>query len=326
MTSTETVVSVAGLHKRYGEKVAVHDVSFEVRRGEIFGILGPNGAGKTTSVECLTGLREADDGALRVLGLDPARDGTALRERVGVQLQDGELHPKIRVREALELFASFYARPADGPELARRLGLGAKLDAQYRHLSGGQKQRLSVALALIGNPEIAVLDELTTGLDPQARREVWDLVEEVRDSGVTIVLVTHFMDEAERLCDRIALIADGRVVATGTPAGLAAGARRGQVMRFRLDRMSDDGAAPASAQDSDPEGAVVGPVLALLEALPSVDAARASHGELVVEGREDLVADVVLALHAAGLRPSDVEVARTTLEDAFVELTRHEEA
>src|SRR5690606_309796 len=215
------------------------------------------------------------------------------------QLQEGELHPKILVREALELFASFYASPADGIALARRLGLGEKLDAQYRHLSGGQKQRLSVALALIGNPEIAVLDELTTGLDPQARREVWDLIEQVRDSGVTIVLVTHFMDEAERLCDRIALIADGRVVATDTPAGLAAGARRGQVMRFRLESpgeatVSDDGAPPTPAQDTDPEGAVVGPVLALLETLPSVDAARSSHGEVVVEGREDLVLDVVL--------------------------------
>src|SRR5690554_5933347 len=231
--STEPVITVSGLRKSYDQKIAVRDVSFEVRRGEIFGILGPNGAGKTTSVECLTGLRRADGGVIRVLGLDPAHDGANLRERVGVQLQEGELHPKILVREALELFASFYASPADGIALARRLGLGEKLDAQYRHLSGGQKQRLSVALALIGNPEIAVLDELTTGLDPQARREVWDLIESIRDSGVTIVLVTHFMDEAERLCDRIALIDDGRVVATDTPAGLAVSARRGQVMRFR---------------------------------------------------------------------------------------------
>jgi len=301
------VITVKNLRKTYGAKVAVDDVSFEVRRGEIFGILGPNGAGKTTSVECLTGLRAADDGEIRVLGLDPAHDGAALRERVGVQLQEGELHPKIRVREALELFASFYPDPADGVALATRLGLAEKLDAQYRHLSGGQKQRLAVALALIGKPEIAVLDELTTGLDPQARREVWELVESVREEGVTIVLVTHFMDEAERLCDRIAVIDAGRVVATDTPAGLAVGARRGQVMRFRTD---GDGAR----------------VTALLEGLDSVEEARVDRGEIVVRGREDVVVDVVLALAEAGVRPVDVEVARTSLEDAFVQLTRsHEE-
>lgn len=301
------VITVKNLRKTYGAKVAVDDVSFEVRRGEIFGILGPNGAGKTTSVECLTGLRAADDGEIRVLGLDPAHDGAALRERVGVQLQEGELHPKIRVREALELFASFYPNPADGVALATRLGLAEKLDAQYRHLSGGQKQRLAVALALIGKPEIAVLDELTTGLDPQARREVWELVESVREEGVTIVLVTHFMDEAERLCDRIAVIDAGRVVATDTPAGLAVGARRGQVMRFRTD---GDGAR----------------VTALLEGLDSVEGARVDRGEIVVRGREDVVVDVVLALAEAGVRPVDVEVARTSLEDAFVQLTRsHEE-
>jgi ABC-2 type transport system ATP-binding protein len=301
------VITVKNLRKTYGAKVAVDDVSFEVRRGEIFGILGPNGAGKTTSVECLTGLRAADDGEIRVLGLDPAHDGGALRERVGVQLQEGELHPKIRVREALELFASFYPDPADGVALATRLGLAEKLDAQYRHLSGGQKQRLAVALALIGKPEIAVLDELTTGLDPQARREVWELVESVREEGVTIVLVTHFMDEAERLCDRIAVIDEGRVVATDTPAGLAVGARRGQVMRFRTD---GDGAR----------------VTALLEGLDSVEGARVDRGEIVVRGREDVVVDVVLALAEAGVRPVDVEVARTSLEDAFVQLTRsHEE-
>ena len=312
MASTDTVISVTGLHKRYGEKIAVRDVSFEVRRGEIFGILGPNGAGKTTSVECLTGLRQADGGVIRVLGLDPADDGAALRERVGVQLQEGELHPKILVREALELFASFYSNPADGLALARRLGLGEKLDAQYRHLSGGQKQRLSVALALIGNPEIAVLDELTTGLDPQARREVWGLIESVRDSGVTIVLVTHFMDEAERLCDRIALIDDGTVIATDTPAGLAVSARRGQVLRFRTaEPTPDDGAR----------------VTALLGGLASVDDATFSRGEFVVRGREDVVVDVVLTLREVGIRPVDVEVARTTLEDAFVQLTHsHEEA
>ena len=314
MAPSEPVISVSNLRKAYRDKVAVQDVSFEVRRGEIFGVLGPNGAGKTTSVECVTGLRQPDGGVIRVLGLDPAHDGAALRERVGVQLQEGELHPKIRVREAIELFASFYSNPADGLSLARQLGLGEKLDAQYRHLSGGQKQRLSVALALIGNPEIAILDELTTGLDPQARREVWDLIESVRDSGVTIVLVTHFMDEAERLCDRVALFDDGRIIATDTPAGLAVSARRGQVLRFRTAGEAADDVGPGAER-----------VVALLSDLDSVDDARVERGELVVRGREDVVVDVVLALHDAGIRPVDVEVARTTLEDAFVQLTHHAE-
>ena len=314
MAPSEPVISVSNLRKAYRDKVAVQDVSFEVRRGEIFGVLGPNGAGKTTSVECVTGLRQPDGGVIRVLGLDPAHDGAALRERVGVQLQEGELHPKIRVREAIELFASFYSNPADGLSLARQLGLGEKLDAQYRHLSGGQKQRLSVALALIGNPEIAILDELTTGLDPQARREVWDLIESVRDSGVTIVLVTHFMDEAERLCDRVALFDDGRIIATDTPAGLAVSARRGQVLRFRTAGEAADDVGPGAER-----------VVALLSDLDSVDDARVERGELVVRGREDVVVDVVLVLHDAGIRPVDVEVARTTLEDAFVQLTHHAE-
>jgi len=304
-TTAGPVITVTGLHKRYGEKIAVHDVGFEVRRGEIFGILGPNGAGKTTSVECVTGLRRADDGEIRVLGLDPVHDGVALRERVGVQLQEGELPAKLRVGEALDLYASFYADPADGRALAAGLGLAEKLDAQYRHLSGGQKQRLSIALALIGKPEIAVLDELTTGLDPQARREVWDLIESVRDSGVTIVLVTHFMDEAERLCDRIALIDGGRVVATDTPAGLAAGARRGQVLRFR------------TAQPVAPER-----LESLLGGLDAVETVEVARDEVVVTGREDVVVGVVLALAEAGVTPVDVEVARTSLEDAFVQLTR----
>lgn len=214
------VIEVNNLHKRYGDTVAVDGVSFTVDEGEIFGILGPNGAGKTTSVECIEGLRKPDGGTVSVLGLDPGRDRSELRERIGVQLQHSELPDKLKVAEALDLYASFYRDPADWEELLDSLGLAGKRDTAFKKLSGGQQQRLSIALALVGNPEIAVLDELTTGLDPHARREVWRLIQQVRDRGVTIILVTHFMDEAERLCDRLAVIDAGRVAAIDTPAGL----------------------------------------------------------------------------------------------------------
>ncbi len=218
------LIEVTDLHKRYGDRVAVDGVSFTVDRGEVFGILGTNGAGKTTTVECLQGLRQADAGTLSVLGLNPATDRAALTRRVGVQLQESRLPAKLRVREALELFASFYAEPADVDVLLDRLDLREHARSYFGKLSGGQKQRVSIALALVGNPELAILDELTTGLDPHARRDTWQLVEAVRDAGVTVLLVTHFMDEAERLCDRVAIFDAGRVVATGTPAELRAAA------------------------------------------------------------------------------------------------------
>lgn len=214
------VIEVRDLHKRYGDTVAVDDVSFSVNQGEIFGILGPNGAGKTTSVECVAGLRTADRGTVSVLGLDSRRDRHELRQRLGMQLQRSALPEKLKVAEALELYASFYRHPADRAELLDVLGLSGKRDTAFKKLSGGQQQRLSIALALVGNPEIAVLDELTTGLDPHARREVWRMIQGIRERGVTVLLVTHFMDEAERLCDRVAVIDAGRVVATDTPAGL----------------------------------------------------------------------------------------------------------
>ncbi|HEY2058686.1 ABC transporter ATP-binding protein [Amycolatopsis sp. NBC_01480] len=214
------LIEVTELTKRYGNRVAVDGVSFTVERGEIFGILGTNGAGKTTTVECLQGLRTADAGTISVLGLDPVRDRDELRRRVGVQLQESRLPEKLRVREALELFASFYRDPADVDSLLRRLSLEEHQRTYFGRLSGGLKQRVSIALALIGRPEVAILDELTTGLDPHARRDTWKLVEGVRESGVTVLLVTHFMDEAERLCDRVAVFDAGRVVATGAPAEL----------------------------------------------------------------------------------------------------------
>ncbi|WP_116206627.1 ABC transporter ATP-binding protein [Amycolatopsis circi] len=216
------LIEVSELRKAYAGRVVVDGVSFSVERGEIFGVLGTNGAGKTTTVECLQGLRSPDSGTISVLGLDPARDAAELRRRVGTQLQDARLPEKLRVREALSLFASFYPNPADIDTLLTRLGLDAHRDIAFGKLSGGLRQRLSIALALVGNPELAILDELTTGLDPHARQETWQLVENVRASGVTVVLVTHFMDEAQRLCDRLVLLDQGRVVATGAPADLLA--------------------------------------------------------------------------------------------------------
>ena len=230
------VIEVQNLHKRYGERVAVEDVSLTVEAGEIFGILGRNGAGKTTTVETIAGLRAPDRGSVRVFGRDPRRDRRELVRRVGVQLQESRQPDKLTVGEALELYASFYERPAEPEALLRELDLLDARDTPFGKLSGGMQQRLSIALALVGDPEIAILDELTTGLDPQARRETWELVERVRDRGVTIVLVTHFMEEAERLADRVALIDAGRVVAIDTPAALSSRAGGEQRIRFRPSR------------------------------------------------------------------------------------------
>ena len=294
------VIEVSHLRKAYGTTVAVEDVSFSVHAGEIFGILGRNGAGKTTTVECITGLRTADRGEISVLGLDPRRDRRELRERVGVQLQDSAVPDLMRVGEAVELYASFYREPADGRELIATLGLEDAQHTYFKHLSGGQKQRLSIVLALIGQPEIAVLDELTTGLDPEARRDTWRLIEGVRARGVTIVLVTHFMEEAERLCDRVALIDHGRVVALDRPGALALAASTSKRVRFTpSEPLSDE----------------------LLSALPEVSAVERHGPEVVVAGSGDLVTAVVLALHQAGIRAEDVQTETANLEDAFLALT-----
>ena len=214
------VVEVHNLTKTYGEKVAVADLSFSVAPGEIFGVLGPNGSGKSTAVECIAGLRDADDGHIRVLGIDPQAHPELIREHVGVQFQEAALHDKITVGEALALFASFYDSPADVDELLTVLDLQEKRDAQFRSLSGGQKQRVSIALALVGNPKVAILDELSTGLDPQARRTTWEVVRREREAGATVLLVTHFMEEAERLCDRLIIIDHGQIIAEGSPQAL----------------------------------------------------------------------------------------------------------
>lgn len=228
-----TVIEVNGLTKRYADRTVVSEVSFTVAEGEIFGILGENGAGKTTTVECIGGLRVPDEGTITVLGRDARRDHEQLRALVGVQLQESQLQDRLRVGEAMDLYASFYADPADGAELLAAVGLTEQVKMPYAKLSGGQKQRLSIALALVGNPRVAILDELTTGLDPRARREIWKLIRQIRDRGVTVLLVTHFMDEAERLCDRLAVFDSGRLVALDTPAGLIAGV--GDVDGFRAN-------------------------------------------------------------------------------------------
>jgi ABC-2 type transport system ATP-binding protein len=218
----DAVIEVTDLRKTYGELVAVDGVSFVVERGEVFGIVGRNGAGKTTTVECIGGLRVPDGGTVRVLGLDPVRDRDAVRQQLGMQLQSSELPDKLRVIEALDLFASFSRTPADVATLLADVGLEDKRDADFKVLSGGQRQRLSIALALVGQPEVVIFDELTTGLDPSARRDTWRLIESVRDRGVTVVLVTHFMEEAERLCDRVAVIDGGRIAELDRPSAIVA--------------------------------------------------------------------------------------------------------
>src|SRR5512136_1647323 len=216
----DTIVQVEGLHKVYGATVAVEDVSFEVKEGEIFGMVGPNGAGKTTTIECLEGLRKPDAGTVRVLGADPQQAGQTLCLRAGMQLQQSNLPDRMKVREALDLYASFYPNPVDWEELLTQLGLEEKRNAAFSKLSGGQKQRLFIALALLPDPQLVFLDELTTGLDPQARHAIWDLVRDMRRRGKTVILSTHFMEEAERLCDRVAILDRGKIVALDTPASL----------------------------------------------------------------------------------------------------------
>ncbi|GAA5190624.1 ABC transporter ATP-binding protein [Rugosimonospora acidiphila] len=294
------MIEVRNLHKRYGDTVAVDDVSFAVQEGEIFGILGPNGAGKTTTVECIEGLRNRDRGEISVLGLDPQRDRAELTQRVGVQLQDSQLPDRLRVAEALELYSSFYRDPTDWRALMDTLGLADKADTRFGKLSGGQKQRLSIALALVGGPRVAVLDELTTGLDPQARRDTWALIEDVRSRGVTIVLVTHFMEEAERLCDRLALIDAGRVVTVDSPAALAERAQVQQRIQFRPSAPVDD---------------------RLLADLP--DVTEVTHrGDLVlITGNSNALGAVTSLLARRGVVAQQLRVEQASLEDAFVELT-----
>jgi ABC-2 type transport system ATP-binding protein len=296
------VIEVQDLHKQYGDTVAVEDISLTVSEGEIFGILGPNGAGKSTTVECIEGLRSPDRGQIRVLGLDPQHDRAELTQRLGVQLQDSHLPARLKVAEALDLYSSFYRNPADWRALMDVLGLSAKAGTPFGKLSGGQKQRLSIALALVGNPKVAMLDELTTGLDPQARRDTWELIEQVRDRGVTIVLVTHFMEEAERLCDRVALIDSGRVVAVDTPAGLTERVDADQRIQFRPSVPFDD---------------------ALLKDLPDVTDVIHRGDVVVVTGTTNALNAVTSVLARNQIVAHQLRVEQASLEDAFVALTGH---
>ncbi|ONI81352.1 multidrug ABC transporter ATP-binding protein [Actinosynnema sp. ALI-1.44] len=295
-----SVIEVANLHKRYRDKIAVRDVSFAVAEGEIFGILGPNGAGKTTTVECVAGLRVPDSGTIRVLGMDPRRDARKLHTLIGVQLQESQLQERMKVWEALHLYASFYATPADWERLLDEWGMARHRDVAYGKLSGGQKQRLFIMLALVGRPRVVFLDELTTGLDPQARRETWELVERLRQTGVTVVLVTHFMEEAERLCDRLAVIDDGSVVAIDTPGGLVARADDRQRIRFRVTGPLDE---------------------RMLTAIPEVSEVAQQGSHVVVTGRGDLLYAVTAVLARNHVVAADLRVEQANLDDAFVALT-----
>jgi ABC-2 type transport system ATP-binding protein len=296
------VIEVRNLAKRYGDQVALDGVSFSVERGEIFGILGPNGAGKTTAVECMAGLRRPDSGSIRVLGLDPQAEGQALRERVGVQLQETHLQDKIKVWEALDLYASFYRRPADWNQLLETWGLASKRNALVSKLSGGQRQRLFIALALVGQPDLVFLDELTSGLDPQARRLTWDLVKQIRDCGVTVVLVSHFMDEAEELCDRVAIFDRGRISALDSPAALIDGTATSHRLLFR----------PVGELDE-----------SVLASLPGVTGVSREGGRVIVTGNGDFASAVTSELARRKVLAAGLRIEGRSLDEAYVALTGH---
>ena len=298
---SELVVMCRGLRKVYHDVVAVDSATFNVARGEIFGLLGPNGAGKTTTVECLQGLRKADGGEARILGLDPQRQSGELRPRIGSQLQQSALPDHIKVWEALDLFASLTPGGRDWRVVLEEWGLGAKRKAAFYSLSGGQKQRLFVALALVNEPELVFLDEMTTGLDPAARRDAWDLIREMRERGATVVLVTHFMEEAERLCDRVAIVDRGRVVATGAPQALMAEHAGGVHVAFTTDVADVD----------------------WLTAVPHAGSVVRHGPRVEVEGDGPVLAHVAAALLAHGIEPHDLHLELPTLEDVFLQVTGH---
>ncbi|MEU2738467.1 ABC transporter ATP-binding protein [Streptomyces sp. NPDC007095] len=298
--SATPVIEVSALRKCYGGRPVVDGVSFAVEEGEIFGILGPNGAGKTTTVECVEGLRIPDGGRVRVTGLDPVADHEATSRVLGAQLQESELQAKLTVREALELYAAFYPNPADWRPLAERLGLTDRLTSRFGKLSGGQKQRLFIALALIGNPRVVVLDELTTGLDPRARRDTWQLIEDVRASGVTVLLVTHFMEEAQRLCDRIAVIDKGRLAALDTPSGLIRRSAGSTVISFTPSAPLDEGD---------------------LNALPALASVEHKDGRITLSGTDETVNAVITLLARGHITAHQLRVSDATLDDAFLDLT-----
>jgi ABC-2 type transport system ATP-binding protein len=307
MTTTKTphpVIQVSGVRKTYKATVAVDEVSFEVFDGEIFGLIGPNGAGKTTTMECVQGLRTPDRGSISVLGLDPFRDVYSLQDRIGAQLQQAQLQKRIKVWEAVHLWAALYKRKtSDGDRLLEQLGLADKRDAWFMNLSGGQKQRLFIALALINDPEVVFLDELTTGLDPQARRTIWELVRDIRHRGKTVFLTTHLMEEAERLCDRVAILDHGRIIDMDTPERL--------VRRHCPERSVVLATEDAIAADH-------------FRRIPQVTSVAANHGRLTIQGTgEDLVMEVIRCLSDERIRVTDFRTVMPTLEDVFLKVTGH---
>ena len=300
---SETVIHVSAIRKTYGRVVAVDDVSFDVQRGEIFGLIGPNGAGKTTTLECIEGLRAPDRGTISVLGLNPRRDVYKLQQRIGVQLQEAQLQKRIKVAEAVDFWAALYPRPADGRRLIEQLGLSEKKNAWFMTLSGGQKQRLFIALALINDPELVFLDELTTGLDPQARRAIWDLVRDIRQRNKTVFLTTHLMEEAERLCDRVAIIDHGRIVDIGAPADLV----RRHCPERTVIVVTDDTTASSRFQE-----------------IAHVASVSAQGAQITIRGHgDDFVTRVIHCLAEHHIRVADFRTEVPTLEDVFLRLTGH---
>ena len=298
------VIQVSGVRKTYGPTVAVDEVSFEVNDGEIFGLIGPNGAGKTTTMECIEGLRKPDRGSISVLGLDPFRQVYKLQERIGVQLQQAQLQKRIKVWEAVDLWASLYQKRAiDGKRLLEQLGLADKRDTWFMNLSGGQKQRLFIALALINDPEVVFLDELTTGLDPQSRRAIWELVRGIRERGKTVFLTTHLMEEAERLCDRVAIIEHGRIIDMDRPERLVA-------------RHCPERTVVLATDDPNAEER--------FRAIPGVEAVVRADSQFTIRGRgDDLVTEVIHCLSENRMRVRDFRTILPNLEDVFLKLTGH---
>jgi ABC-2 type transport system ATP-binding protein len=295
------VIQVSGVRKTYGSTIAVAEASFEVYEGEIFGLIGPNGAGKTTTMECIEGLRKPDQGTISVLGLDPFRRVYKLQNRIGVQLQQAQLQKRIKVWEAVDLWASLYQKKTvDGDRLLEQLGLTEKRSAWFMNLSGGQKQRLFIALALINDPEVVFLDELTTGLDPQSRRAIWDLVRGIRMRGKTVFLTTHLMEEAERLCDRVAVMDHGRIIDIDTPESL--------VLRHCPERtVIVDTGDPAAAQH--------------FQAIPGVEGVECAENRFTIRGRGELVTEVIHCLSENRIRVTDFRTILPNLEDVFLKLT-----
>lgn len=295
------VVEVTSLIKSYGDLRAVDQVSFQVEQGEIFGMVGPNGAGKTTTIECIEGLRRRDAGEVCVLGLDPGKDQAALAEHVGIQLQEANLPARLRVGEALKLFAALFEQSADPLQLLARMGLEDKRQSPVAKLSGGQRQRLFIALALINRPQLVFLDELTTGLDPQARRSMWDLVREIRDQGATVFLTTHFMEEAERLCDRVLILDHGKIVALDTPEALIRSLGIEKRLVFTLANGHKD---------------------LRWQSLPEVSRVEVNGERVTVHGAGDrFISRVVAFLESNAIPFNDLRTEQPNLEDVFLALT-----